>query len=76
MLAADLTVKLDLPFTAVDGAFIERIVHEALSEAHVPVVDVEFDGVRSVDGPIPEQVGPVDVPGALAPYTRPPGARY
>lgn len=62
MLAADLTIKLDLPFGAVDYAFIERIVHEALLAQQVPVVDVEMDGLRDLGTALPETLGPPDRP--------------
>lgn len=80
MLGLDLTIRLDLPFGAVDAAFIEETVHRALVEARIPVVDVEMDGLREVDsplGPNPGITGP-DLPaGPLgAPLTRPPGGRY
>lgn len=78
MLAADLTIKLDLPFGAVDYALIERVIHEALTEARIPVVDVEMDGTREVDAPLGGTLGPPDSPigPAGAPLTRPPGGRY
>lgn len=80
MIGADLTIKLDLPFGAIDAAFLEEIVHRALTEAQVPVVDVEFDGFREVDSPLGPGggiTGP-DLPlGPLgAPITRPPGGRF
>lgn len=74
MLAADLTIKLDLNFGQVDYALIERVVHDALTEAHIPVVDVEMDGTRDLAAPLSEQLGAPDLQNALAPYTRPPGA--
>lgn len=74
MLAADLTIKLDAQFGQIDYALIERVVHDALTEARIPVVDVEMDGTRDLAAPLSEQVGAPDLAGALAPYTRPPGA--
>lgn len=76
-LAAELTVKLDLPFGAVDYAFIEQTVHEALVRARVPVIDVEMDGLRDL-GPTAEQLNAPDFPlgPAGAPVTPAPGARY
>lgn len=78
MLGADLTIKLDQPFGTVDYALIERVVHQALVEARIPVVDVEMDGVREVDAPLPTGAPPPDVP--LGPFglprTAPPGGRY
>lgn len=75
MLAADITIKLDLPLGAVDFALIERLVHQSLGEHGIPVVDVEMDGLRVVDSPLgPENpLGPID-PGY--PRTPPPGARF
>lgn len=74
MLAADLTIHLDAQFGEIDYALIERVVHDALAEAHVPVVNVEMDGTRDVSAPLSEQLGAPDLQNALAPYTRPPGA--
>lgn len=79
MLAADLTIKLNVPLGGVDYAFLERIIHQALTEHQVPVVDVEMDGVRVIDSPLgPEPLPAPDAPigPAGSPMTRPPGARY
>lgn len=77
MLAADMTIRLDLPYGAVDYAFMEEIVARALREARVPVVDVEMDGIREVDAPLPQVVPAPDFPlgPSGAPRTPLPGAQ-
>lgn len=75
-IAVDLTIKLDVPYGAVDYASLEHIIHTALAEAQIPVIDVELDTTRPIDEPIPGQVVPApDYPlgPAGAPITRPPG---
>lgn len=78
MIAIDLAAKFDAPPGTIDYALVERIIHEALAAAHLPVVDVEIDQTRVVDGPFPQSPlapdAPVDLRGA--PTTRPPGAQY
>lgn len=76
MIAADMTIKLDLPYGAVDYAFMEEVVSRALREARIPVVDVEMDGIREVDAPLPQSVPSPDLPVGPggAPTTPLPGA--
>jgi hypothetical protein len=76
VLAADMTIKLDLPYGAVDYAFLEEVVSHALRAANIPVVDVEMDGIREVDAPLPQGVPAPDFPlgPAGAPRTPLPGA--
>ena len=77
MIALDLAVHFDASVGAIDYALVERIIHESLAAAHLPVVDVEIDQTRVVDGPFPQPLAP-DLPVDLrgAPMTRPPGAMY
>lgn len=72
MLAAELTIKLDLDYGQVDFALLERVVHEACQAAHLPVVDVEMDGLRQVDSPVATTA--LAPPGMVTP-TLPPGAQ-
>lgn len=60
MFAADVAIKLDMPFGALDYALLERIVSEACHQAGLPVVDVEIDGLRAVDAPLPAGVPPLN----------------
>lgn len=75
MIALDFAAHFAAEPGTLDYAFVERIIHEALAAAHLPVVDVEMDQTRVIDGPFPQGAPLPDVPGPLGmPQTRPPGA--
>lgn len=72
-MAVDLTIKMDVPWGTVDYAYLERIIHEALSNANIPVIDVELDATRDLS-PLPTVLPAPAGPGGGAPITRPPGS--
>jgi uncharacterized protein YllA (UPF0747 family) len=72
MTGLEMLVNVNQDRATIDVAFIERLIHEALSDAGVPIIDVEFEGMRDTAAPITatDLVGP----GRVTP-TLPPGAR-
>lgn len=78
MIGVELTVKLNADFGQVDMARLERIIHEAVSADGFPIVDVELDGTKILDAPLPQVLGPPDYNRygpAGVPLTHAPGER-
>lgn len=72
MIAQDFAIHFDALPGQIPAAAVERVIHEALAAAHFPVVDVEYDQTRVIDGPFPQ--GPPALGDLPVPLTRPPGA--
>jgi hypothetical protein len=55
---AHVAITLNLPFGAVDYSLLDETIGRALREAHVPVIDVEVEGLAEADAPVdPAAVG-------------------
>jgi hypothetical protein len=57
MLVAEVAIKLDLEFGQVDYAFLDEVIHNALHQHGLPVVDVEVEALRPADSPVPTTLG-------------------
>lgn len=55
---AHVAITLNLPFGQVDYSMLDEIIGHALRAAHVPVIDVEVEGLAEADAPVdPSVVG-------------------